>query len=221
MSLRLPDPLARLYEEQQEDFESACKWYARLFREAPGDASVREQLQRLGGIVEDWEFVAETYQAYLDDERGESEEVREVAIAAGVIYDRRLNNTDAAFVVYRRALGIEVEPADLDTATTPMPTARELVRRLEDLLGRSQRWADLIQIYDDVITRTDEDLRREALVKRARLLEHGLGDPAKAIEAWREVVIVAEEGESPIEVQTYLEAVAELERLFRELVLVP
>ena len=24
-----------------EDFESACKWYARLFREAPGDASVR------------------------------------------------------------------------------------------------------------------------------------------------------------------------------------
>ncbi|HEY5945217.1 MAG TPA: tetratricopeptide repeat protein, partial [Kofleriaceae bacterium] len=206
--------VARLYEEQMEDFENACKWYARLFREAPGDPSVREQLQRLGGIVEDWEFVAETYQAYLDEETSDSNDVREVAIAAGAIYDRRLNNVDAAYTAYRRALGIEPD-SETDDDGTPQPTARELVRRLEDLLGRNQRWSELITIYDDVISRTDEDMRREALVKRARLLEHGLGDQARAIDAWREVVSVTESGETDVLEQTYREAVADLERLFR------
>jgi tetratricopeptide (TPR) repeat protein len=206
--LRVTRFVARLYEEQLEDFENACKWYARLFREAPGDPSVREQLQRLGGIVEDWAFVAETYQGYLDDETGDSEEVREVAVAVGVIYDRRLNNVDSAFAVYRRALAIDAEP-------NVKPDTRELVRRLEDMLGRNQKWAELITVYDDVIARTDEELRREALVKRARLLEHGLGDQAKAIEAWREVVIVSEEGNAPILEATYREAVGELERLYR------
>src|SRR6185503_6943087 len=69
--------------------------------------------------------------------------------------------------------------------------------------------------YDDVIARTDEDLRREALVKRARMLEHGLADTAKAIDAWREVVIVTESAETPALEQTYREAVADLERLYR------
>jgi golgin subfamily B member 1 len=209
--MRVTRFVARLYEEQLEDFENACKWYAKLFREAPGDPSVREQLQRLGGIVEDWEFVVETYQAYLDEETGESEEVREVAIAAAAIYDRRLSNVDAAYAGYRRALAIDIEPDPED----PQPNARELVRRLEDLLGRNQRWNELITIYDDVIARTDEDMRREALVKRARMLEHGLGDQARAIEAWREVVLVSESGDAPILEQTYRDAVTELERLFR------
>ena len=206
--MRITRFVARLYEEQLEDFENACKWYARLFREVPGDQSAREQLQRLGGIVEDWEFVAETYQGYLDEESGDSEEVREVAIAVGGIYDRRLNNVDSAYASYRRALSIDVEPE-------VKPDARELVRRLEDLLGRAQKWNELITIYDDVIARTDEELRREALVKRARMLEHGLGDAAKAIDAWREVVIVSETGETPILEATYRESVGELERLYR------
>src|SRR5690606_20483181 len=112
--------------------------------------SAREQLQRLGGIIEDWEFVAETYQAYLDDETTDTDEVRDVAIAAGAIYDRRLNNIDAAYRVYRRALSIDVEDDD------GRPTARDLVNRLEEMLGRAQRWSDLGTIYDDVIARTDE-----------------------------------------------------------------
>ncbi|HSD88792.1 MAG TPA: hypothetical protein VLB44_14795, partial [Kofleriaceae bacterium] len=213
--MRLTRFVARLFEEQLEDFESACKWYARLFREAPGDPGVREQLQRLGGIVEDWEFVAETYQKYLDEESGESEEIRDVAIAAGLVYERRLNNVDAAYTAYRRALAIEPE-VDHDAETGAVkPTARDLVKRLEDLLTRSQRWNELLTVYDDVIARTDEELRREALIKRARLLENGLGDPARAIEGWREVVSVTESGETPILEQAYRDAVLELERLYR------
>jgi tetratricopeptide (TPR) repeat protein len=206
--LRITRFVARLHEEQLEDFESASKWYAKVFREAPGDDGVRDQLQRLASIVGNWGFVAETYQAFLDSESGETPELREVAIAAAMIYDRRLNDIDKAYAAYRRAAAIDVEEE-------VFPDTRELVRRLEELCSRTQRWNDLLAIYDDVIARGDDHLRRESLVKRARLLEDGIGDTARAVDAWREVVLVVEDGGSPVIESTYREAVGELERLYR------
>ncbi len=70
-------------------------------------------------------------------------------------------------------------------------------------------------MYDDVIARSDDDLRREALIKRARLLEDGLSDPGQAIDGWREVVNATEGGGSPVAEHAYREAVGELERLYR------
>nr|MBA3455916.1 tetratricopeptide repeat protein [Deltaproteobacteria bacterium] len=205
--LRITKFVARLYEEQLEDFENATRWYAKLFREAPNDPAIRDQLQRLAGMVDSWGFVAETYQAYLDGEEGESLELRDVAIAVASIYDRRLALTEEAFLAYRRALSIQVDDA--------VPNERELVRRLEEMLARTQRWNQLVTIYDDVIARGDDDFRREALIKRARLLEDGLSDPARAIEGWREVVLATEGGGSPVVEHAYREAVSELDRLYR------
>jgi len=207
--LRVTRFVARLYEDSLEDFENALRWYTKVFREAPGDPGVRDHLQRLAGIVENWDFVANAFQAFLDDESGDTEEVRDVAVALGSVYDRRLDDVDAAFKVYRRALGIDPEEEGKE------PSPRNLVKRLEEMLGRHQKWSELLQVYDDVIARTDEDMRREALVKRARLLETGLQDTGRAIDAWREVVLVCEGGEEPILEQGYREAVNELDRLYR------
>jgi tetratricopeptide (TPR) repeat protein len=204
--LRLTRFVARLFEEQLEDFEKASRWYARLFRELPSDPGIRDQLQRLASMIDNWAFVADTYQDYLDSEEGESSDLRDVAIAAATIYDRRLGEVDKAFRAYRRALAI---------ADDGVPDPRELVRRLEDLLGRAQKWVELVAIYDDVITGGDEALRRDALIKRARLLEDGLGDPARAVEGWREVVLATEDGGTPVTEHAYREAVGELERLYR------
>ncbi len=205
--LRLTRFVARLYEEQLEDFEHAIQWTAKVFREAPGDEGVRDQLQRLGSMVDNWAFVAQTYQQFLDDESGDTPEIRDVAIALASIYDRRLNNVDSAYAAYRRALAIDEPDA--------IPDTRELVRRLEEMLGRSQKWQQLLAVYDELVTSSDDDLRREALIKRARLLEDGMADPAKAIEAWREVVLATEDGGSPMVEHAYREAVGELERLYR------
>ncbi|MBA3500964.1 MAG: hypothetical protein H0T65_11350, partial [Deltaproteobacteria bacterium] len=204
--LKLTRYVARLYEEQLEDFENASRWYAKVFRESPEDTTIRDQLQRLAGVVENWPFVAETYQGYLDDESGDSDDIRDVAIAAAAIYDRRLGNVDAAYLAYRRALSITVEDA--------VPNERELLRRLEEMLARSQKWSELVQIYDDVIARSADDLRREAMIKRARLLEDGLADQGRAIEAWRDVVLATEGEETPMHIHAYREAVGELERLY-------
>ena len=205
--LRFTRYVARLYEEQLEDFDNATQWFAKVFREAPSDPAVRDQLNRLASITEDWSFVAATYQGYLDEEQGETSDVREVAVAAATMYDRRLGDTDHAFAAYRRALAIEIDEA--------VPNTRELVKRLEDLLGPAERWADLISVYDDVVTRGDDVLRIEALVKRARLVEDGLHDTARAVEAWREVVLASDSGETPEAERAYGAAVGELERLFR------
>ncbi len=206
--IRITRFVARLYEEQLEDFESAARWYARLFRESPGDQAVRDQLQRLASIVENWEFVAQTYLAFLDEEQGETSEVRDIAVSVAAILDRRLGRHDEALRIYRRALAIEPEGAQ--------PSERELIRRLEEMLARTQRWADLVAVYDDVLTRADDELRREASIKRARMLEDPLGDMPRAIEGWREVMSSTEHGGTPIVEHAYREAVTELDRLFRE-----
>lgn len=200
--------VARLYEEQLEDFERASEWYARVFREAPSDASVRDQLQRLAQIVDNWDFVADTYQQFLDDSDQapvpvEPGDLRDIAIAAATIYHRRLANLDRAYAAYRRALAIEVEDA--------IPDERELIKRLAAMLSPAQRWRELVAIYDDVAARAEDPLRREVLVERARLQEDGLGDPAAAIDGWREVVAATES--DPSTIHAYREAVGELERL--------
>src|SRR5262249_55436539 len=133
--LRLTRFVARLYEEQLEDFDNASRWYARLFKEAPDDPGVRDQLQRLAGMIDNWAFVARTYQEYLDSDPGESSDLRDVAIAAATIYDRRLAEVEHAYHAYRRALSI---------ADDGVPDERELIRRLEDLLGRAQKWDGLV-----------------------------------------------------------------------------
>jgi len=208
--LKLTRFVARLYEEQLEDFENASRWYARVFREAPDDPGIRDQLQRLAAMIDNWRFVAETYQAYLDEESGDSDAIRDVAIAAASIYDRRLGDIGAAYAAYRRALAVSI-----DAGADAVPNERELVRRLEEMLGRAQQWPELVAVYDDVIGRAEDQLRREALIKRARLLEDGLGDSARAVDGWREVVLATEGSETPLVMHAYREAVGELERLYR------
>ena len=107
-------------------------------------------------IVDNWAFVAQTYQQYLDDEAGESDELRDVAIAAAAIYDRRLDDVDRAYAAYRRALAIQVEDA--------VPNERELIRRLEELLGAQPE-----------VGRAGHDLRGRDRARRRRSAPRGAG----------------------------------------------
>lgn len=207
--LRMTLDVARLYEEQLEDFEAASHWYARLFREDPSDDGVRDQLQRLASVADNWEFVADTYQDYLEDEPNDTNAVRDVAIAAASIFDRRLGQVDSALRAYRRALGVPTEPDHL-------PTEAELIRRVEDLLTRTSRFADLAMIYDEAIARAQGGPgERTLLAKRARLLEDSLRDPKGAISTWRELAAATEDDATPQGAAAYRESMSELERLYR------
>lgn len=203
--LKLTRYVARLFEEQLEDYREASRWYARAFREAPSDSHARDQLQRLGGMADAWDVVADAYQGYLDENTEESATVRDVAVAVGEIYDRRLANPDLAVTAYRRALAAEL--------ANPAITPTGVVDRLEDVLGRTQRWHELDAVYEDIIDHANTvSLRGETQAKRARLFEDQLQDAGKAIEAWQRVVDVME-GFS--DGALYGSAVQQLERLYR------
>ena len=207
--LRLTRFVARLYEEQLEDFERASVWYAKVFREEPSDPGVRDQLQRLASIVEQLGVRRADVPAYLDDETGESSDVREVAIAAAAIYDRRLNNVDAAYLALS-------------------PRARDRHRRRGSRTRASScagsrscsaapsKWNELVAVYDDVIARGDErSAPRGADQARAPARGRPRGTRRGRSKAGARSCSSTEGGGSPAIEHAYREAVGELERLYR------
>jgi golgin subfamily B member 1 len=191
--LKLTRYIARLYEEQLEDLEEAFRWYGRVFREAPGDAAVRDQLSRLATILGNWASFANIYQEYLDDETGDSEAVRVVALSLAEIYDRRLDEIEKGQVAYRRVL--QSTPDDAGTFA-----------RLEAMLNRGERWYALVDCYEEAIGVTLDDRWRCDLYKRlAAVQEQHLQDIDRAIDAYRTVLDIRPDDP---------EATAHLERLF-------
>jgi tetratricopeptide (TPR) repeat protein len=205
--LRLTRFMARLYEDQLEDLEGATRWYAKVFRENPADPQVREQLQRLTGIVENWGALAAVYQEYLDGEAGEAEHLRPIALVLAGIYERRLGDLDRAQHAYRR--GLRVNWGDRPGED------REILPRLEGVLIRGGQWSVLSEVYEEALSHIEiAGERRDILAKRARLFERELGDLARAIDAWREVAALCEPDGGAPERHAHAEAVSELERLF-------
>ncbi len=195
--------IARLFEDQLEDLDGAFRWYGRVFREDPGDEAVRAQLVRLAGVLDGWSDLANVYQEFLDDESGDTPEVRDVALALANIYDRRLNAVDRAHAAYRRVLG--ATPDDL-----------AIFARLEDLLTRAGRWRELVEAYEEAIHATgSDDWRVEVHARIARVLELRLEEPERAIDHHRAIIDVA--GDVGGQHAAAQRANAELDRLYQEL----
>src|SRR5690606_9467521 len=168
--------------------------YGRVFREIPQDPGVRDQLNRLASILEDWEGIANIYQEYLDDETGDSPSIREIALQLATIYDRRLGEVERGQAAYRRVL--QGAPDDFDTCA-----------RLEAMLTGAERWYALIDTYEEAIQASLDDARRVELYERiARVQETRLQDVDQAIDAFRAILDI--EPDHP-------RAQAELERLYR------
>ena len=198
--------IARLYEEQLEDLDGAARWYARQLVEDPTDPVVRDQLTRLATVGGDWAGLAATYQRILDDDRGDAPHLRELAIAAATIYDRRLDDAPAGAAAYRRALAIPPPERHDDRLA--------LLSRVEGLLARHRQWAPLVAIYDDVIGAlgSDDALRRDLYARKAELVERELLDAPAAIDAWRAVIELSDEVRARLD---YERAADELDRLYR------
>jgi tetratricopeptide (TPR) repeat protein len=169
--------IARLYEEQVGDLESAFTWYGRLFREEPGEPSTRDQLARLAGVLSSWRALAEVYQRYLDDQTGEPDPATlDVLRTAAAIYDQRLSEVDQAKDCYRRLLAAD-------------PNDAEAFSLLEAMLSRAGRWSDLRAVYREAADITlDLHRKKELLFKMSRLQEVHLGDAVAAIGTYREIL---------------------------------
>jgi tetratricopeptide (TPR) repeat protein len=184
--------IARLYEDQLEDLDEAFRWYGRVFREVPGDESVRDQLARLAAVLQSWAGLARVYQDHVD-EAGDAAEIA-VLRALADLYDQRLGDVDHALACYRRVLALT--PRDLG-----------VFARLEAMLTRVGRWHDLVDSYEEAIDGATDDAQRQDLQGRIALVqEDQLGNPERAIEAYQAILALAPDHE---------EAARALDRLYQ------
>ena len=184
--------IARLYEEQLEDFDSALRWYGKVFQESPGERLSLEQLLRLAGKLGRWQEVATLLAGYLEGELGEEPAVLEVVRRTAEIFDHQLGERAEAQKHYRRLF--DARPDD-----------REVARVYEGALERWGAWRELRELIDEQAGRAVEPGPRVALLRRsAKLDEEQLDEAGRAIGSLREALEV-EPGDATV--------AAELERL--------
>ncbi|HEY3359783.1 MAG TPA: tetratricopeptide repeat protein [Polyangia bacterium] len=191
--LALTRRVARLYEEQLEDLDAAFHWYGKVFREDPSDRHIRDQLQRLAGILDKWIDLAHVLQSYLDDTLQDDAATLEVSRVLAGVYDDRLGDVGRARLCYQRILNATPEDVSAFNA-------------LEASLTRARAWHDLLEVYRERVEGTlDVAARKTILFKICRVWEGSLQSKTEAITAYRAVLDVDAEDH---------EAIENLDRLF-------
>lgn len=184
--------IARIYEEQVEDLDKAFEWYGKVFREAPTDEDVRDQLLRLAPKLGRWKDLADLLAEYLDDELSDSPAVLEIVRLAATIYDEQVGDRDSARKLYRRYA--EAQPDDAGASAV-----------FERALERWESWAEQRDLLEEQATRAASSDARIALLRRsARLAEERLANRDQATATLR-ALLDERPGDRP--------ANAELERL--------
>jgi tetratricopeptide (TPR) repeat protein len=162
----------------------AFKWCARAFRLRPADATIRSDLERLGGEAEEWEALLGLFIERLD-----------VAGDAGPNPEERL-------LLFRHCLSILVNHVDrptevqriAETILAEVPGDAEAERALVKLFTEKERWAELVALQRTRQRRIDDaSLRAEALLRISRVEEEKLGDRKAAVASLQEAVQVEPE----------------------------
>ncbi|HEX3902026.1 MAG TPA: tetratricopeptide repeat protein [Polyangia bacterium] len=187
--------IARLYEEQLEDFDSALRWYGKVFQEAPTERQATEPLLRLADKLDRWQDAASLLANYLDGELSEEPPVLDIVRRTAEIFDLRLGERAEAQKYYRRLFDARPD----DRATTQL---------LEAALERWGAWTELRELIDEQAGRAPDPIARVALLRRsAKLDEEKLDDANRAVGTLREALEVD---------PTDRKAAAELERLLSQ-----
>ena len=122
----------------------------------------------------DWPKVAAVYEVMVACTQDPVRRVELLDLLAK-IHERRLNDFDAAFDAYCRAL--RVDPANQD-----------VIAHIDRLAESSGRWVDLAAVYDAEIDRIlDSRLQTEMLLRLARIYEEETHDLDRAIATYRRV----------------------------------
>jgi tetratricopeptide (TPR) repeat protein len=176
---RLLVRLARIYEDQLEDYDETLEIFARLFREDFRDEEVWERLTRLAKVGGQWSRLAKTLGEPLIDAPVEDEIMARLARYVGSLYDERAVNLVKAAEFYAKALAFDREDAIA-------------FRALESAYRRGSHHAALLELYTQQAEVAANDASRvELLHKRARVQLDDVGDKPSAAETYREILEIA------------------------------
>ncbi|HWZ92099.1 MAG TPA: hypothetical protein VNW92_24720, partial [Polyangiaceae bacterium] len=169
--------LAKLYEEQKEDYRAALDTIAELLKDELSDAATISELERLAKVAGAERRLAEIYAGELEKVNGDDGATVKLARRTGELFTS-LGELDRALVFYRRALAFE-------------PESKELFAAIDAILVRTARHEERVNLYRDALDhRFDPSERLAALHTMASLQKSELGRPDDAIETYRQVIDV-------------------------------
>ncbi|MCP4675420.1 MAG: tetratricopeptide repeat protein [Deltaproteobacteria bacterium] len=155
--------------------ERAFVAYSRAFRTNPIDPRALELLEEITAILDSWgELVG------LLEEGGQSAQdsdvVRDLWLRAARIHDTQLDDADQAINAYHKAL--EADSQNI-----------EAVEALEQIFNRTERWEDLVKIYQVKVDLTmDAGDKEQIYLQMAMILEEMLEKPEEAVSCLKEIL---------------------------------
>ncbi|HEU5074974.1 MAG TPA: hypothetical protein VFU02_12380, partial [Polyangiaceae bacterium] len=183
--------LAKLYEEQQEDYLAALDTTARLLDDDLADEDTVGELERLAKVAGANAKLAEIYSARLGSQPIEDEASLRLARRLGELYTE-LGKPDQALLYYRRALEFE-------------PQNRKLFDAVDAILQETKQHAARVALYREALeNRFEAEDRLAALHVIARLQTNELAEPDQAIETYREALDVDESNLQALDALTQL-----------------
>ena len=169
--------LAKLYEEQKEDYRAALDTIAELLKDEPSDTATISELERLAKVAGGERRLAEIYATELEKLPGDDGSTVKLSRRTGELFTQ-LGELDRGLVFYRRALSFE-------------PESKELFAAIDAILVRTARHEERVALYREGLDHRFEPAERlAALHTMASLQKSELGRPDDAIDTYRSVLDV-------------------------------
>jgi tetratricopeptide (TPR) repeat protein len=168
--------LAKLHEEQEENYRAALETTARLLAEDVTDEATWAELERLARVANAEARLAEIYATELEKVTSEEGATAKLARRTGELFEAQ-KNVERALVFYRRAY--EFAPEE----------GQSTFEAIDRLLRETNRSADRVALYRGRLEHQDEPKDRvDTLHTIAKLQENDLQDDEAAIETHRQVL---------------------------------
>lgn len=183
--------LAKLYEEQKEDYRAALDTVARLLAEDPSDTGTISELERLAKVASAERRLAEIYADELKKIESDDEASAKLSRRTGELF-RDLNEADQALLFFRRALAFE-------------PESKSLFQAVDQLLDKAGRAEERVELYRQGLEHRFEPAERlQLLHTMAGLQKSSLARPDDAIETYRQALEVQDDDAVSLDALTEL-----------------
>jgi tetratricopeptide (TPR) repeat protein len=189
--------LAKMYEEQAEDYRAALETTSRLLAEDPTDEGTWAELERLARVANAEARLAEIYAVELEKIVADEPTTARLAKRTGELFEQQ-KNVDRALEFFRRAYKFDPESGD---------GSFEAIDRLLREAGRS---GERVKLYRDALDYRSDPRERITVLHTIALLEEAeLHDEAAAIDTYRAALDVDDSDVHSLEALSRLYARAE------------
>jgi tetratricopeptide (TPR) repeat protein len=179
--------LAKLHEEQEENYKAALEVTAKLLTEDVADETTWAELERLARVANAGDRLAEIYAAELDKITSDEPGTARLAFRTGELFEAQ-KQTARALQFYRRAYTFAPEEE------------QAAFKAIDRLLAQDAKPAERVALYRDALEyRTDPKDRVATLAAIANIEEQELSDDEAAIATYRSILDIDETDASALD----------------------